>query len=135
MIRFGIQTFLLFIINDTLIYLVCKMTVDKKMMMESMEYLLVSRKYCLNELTSNTPVFGVQNELYNLQLSYLLLVNDQYIESPFSVSLYVCDKLNQCLHQNPLIEILTRMNDWLYHCRCFHEPLAALVSHLEGQLQ
>jgi hypothetical protein len=41
--------------------------------------------------------------------------NSKVLESPFSVSFYAYDKLNQFLPQND--EILTRVNDWLYHYR------------------
>jgi hypothetical protein len=62
-------------------------------------------------------------------------MNFQNLESTISVSLHICDKSSQFLHRNPLTEILIRVNDWLYHCRCLHEQLESLMSNLEYQLQ
>jgi hypothetical protein len=76
-----------------------------------------------------------ENVLYNLQALKVLQVNFHYFESPFSEFLHVCDKLNQLLDQNPLDEILIRVNDWLYHCMWLHEQFVAMIFHLEDKLQ
>jgi hypothetical protein len=48
------------------------------------------------------------------------------------VSLNACDKLSQFLHENLLVEILTRVNDWLYHYRLLHGQLESMIFHMEG---
>jgi hypothetical protein len=57
-----------------------------------------------------------------------------HLASEFFVPLYVCDRFSQLSQRSHLIEILTTVNEWLYHHICLHEKLVAPMFHFMGHI-